>query len=59
MILYVLLHGITPWEFQDKAGLLEKLGKPYQINKELSEDIKDFIDADSKLSAVWDSAKSD
>jgi|688.fasta_scaffold1040597_1 hypothetical protein len=43
MILYVLLHGTTPWEFQDKAGLLEKVGKPYQINKDLSEDTKDFI----------------
>jgi len=43
MILYVLLHGTTPWEIQDKARLLEKVGKPYQINKDLSEDTKDFI----------------
>lgn len=43
MILYVLLHGALPWEFQDKAGLLDKVGKPYHINKELSEDTKDLL----------------
>lgn len=43
MILYVLLHRNMPWEFDNKEELLEKIGSPFQINKELSEDVKDFL----------------
>jgi hypothetical protein len=40
MILYVLLHGNFPWEYSSKAEFLEKVSKPFTINKELSEEVK-------------------
>lgn len=43
MILYVLLHGTFPWEYANKNEFLERVGKPYTINKELSEDVKEFL----------------
>jgi serine/threonine protein kinase len=44
VMLYEMVHGKAPWESTSEKELLEKINKQnYQISRNLSEDLKDFI----------------
>jgi serine/threonine protein kinase len=44
VMLYEMVHGKAPWESTSEKELLEKINKQnYQIGRNLSEDLKDFI----------------
>lgn len=44
VMLYEIVHGKAPWQSTTEKDLIEKIKRQtYTINKNLSEDLKDFI----------------